>query len=353
MTSSALSAVDEQKNKDPGNIGTHRSGGLNGSGGPGGNPISVAWRRFAWSVLAYNVLVVLWGAVVRATGSGAGCGDHWPLCNGVILPQSPQFHTVVEFTHRLMSGASLLLVAALTVWTWRRTERGHLARWASGAAMALTLNEALLGALLVLLRLVAHNQSAARGVYLSFHFANTLLLLGALTLAAEFASRPRTRAGTALRHGWLLTPALGLAVTVLVGVTGSLAALGDTLFPATSLAGAFAQDFSTTASLLLRLRWIHPASAFVAGLLVAWLLAQAFRANAPARRRNLGVAVLALLIVQYMLGTLDVLLLAPTWLQIVHLLGADLFWISLVLLTAEFCMVDRQPAEEFKVSRPA
>jgi cytochrome c oxidase assembly protein subunit 15 len=303
--------------------------------------VSARLRTFAWFVLAYNVLVVLWGAVVRATGSGAGCGDHWPLCNGVVLPQSPQFHTIVEFTHRLMSGASLLLVAALLIWTWRSTIRGKLARWAAVTAMVLTLNEALLGALLVLLRLVAHNKSAARGVYLSFHFANTLLLLAMLALTAEFLTRPRDRATTSLRQGRLLFPILGITATLFVGVTGSLAALGDTLFPATSLAAAFHQDFSSTASLLLRLRWIHPASALIAAAFVSWLLVQSFRATAAPRTRSLGLAVLCTLILQVSFGILDVLLLAPTWVQILHLLGADLFWISLVLLTADYILVPR------------
>jgi len=309
---------------------------------------SATLRRFAWFVLGYNVLVVLWGAVVRATGSGAGCGDHWPLCNGVVLPQSPQFHTIVEFTHRVMSGASLLLVAVLLIWTWRSTVRGHLARWAAIAAMVLTLNEALLGALLVLLRLVAHNQSAARGVYLSFHFANTLLLLAALTLAAEFLARPRDRKTTSFRHGSLVFPVLGILATLFVGVTGSLAALGDTLFPAASLTAAFHQDFSSTASLLLRLRWIHPASALIAAAFIAWLLVESFRTTAPALTRKLGVAVLCTLGLQILLGVLDVLLLAPTWIQIAHLLGADLFWVSLVLLTTDCCLV---PQPSYVASR--
>lgn len=318
-----------------------------------GTSVSAPLRRFAWFVLAYNVLVVLWGAVVRATGSGAGCGDHWPLCNGVVLPQSPQFHTIVEFTHRIMSGASLLLVAVLLIWTWRSTLRGQLARWFAVAAMVLTLNEALLGALLVLLRLVAHNQSAARGVYLSFHFANTLLLLAALTLAAEFLSRPRDRATTCLRRGKLAFPILGILATLFVGVTGSLAALGDTLFPATSLAAAFHQDFSSTASLLLRLRWIHPASALIAAAFVSWLLVQSFRVTAASRTRLLGIAVLCTLILQILLGVIDVLLLAPTWIQILHLLGADLFWISLVLLTADYCADDRMVPQSSSVEERA
>jgi cytochrome c oxidase assembly protein subunit 15 len=305
--------------------------------------VSIALRRFAWFVLAYNVLVVLWGAVVRATGSGGGCGDHWPLCNGMVVPQLARFHTFVEFTHRMMSGAALVLIAILLIWTWRATRRGQLARWTAGAAMVLVLNEALLGALLVLLRLVAHNTSAARGIYLSFHFANTLLLLAALTLAAEFLSRPRSRTTTSLRHGSLLFPTLGILATLVVGVSGSLAALGDTLFPSSSLAGAFQQDFSAAAPLLLRLRWVHPASALIAGAFIAWLLVQSFRASAPRRMRSLALAVLCTLLLQYLLGVSDVLLRAPTWLQVLHLLGADVFWICLVLLTAAFCLVDRSP----------
>ena len=304
--------------------------------------ISPALRRFAWFVLAYNVLVVLWGAVVRATGSGGGCGDHWPLCNGVVLPQLARFHTFVEFTHRMMSGASLVLIAVLLVWTWRATHRGQLARWAAVAAMVLVLNEALLGALLVLLQLVAHNASAARGIYLSFHFANTLLLLASLALAAEFLSRPRARAATQFRRGMLFFPFLGILATLIVGVSGSLAALGDTLFPSASLAGAFQQDFSAGAPLLLRLRWIHPASALIAGAFIAWLLVQSFRRTASSRIRSLGIAVLCTLLFQYLLGISDVLLRAPTWLQIVHLLGADVFWICLVLLTASFCLIQKQ-----------
>lgn len=306
-------------------------------------PAFPALRRFAWFVLGYNVLVVLWGAVVRATGSGGGCGDHWPLCNGVVLPQLARFHTFVEFTHRVMSGASLGLIAVLLIWTWRTKQRGQFARWATGAAMILVLNEALLGALLVLLQLVAHNASAARGVYLSFHFANTLLLLAALALSAEFLSRPRARADTRLCHGKLFFPVLGILATLIVGVSGSLAALGDTLFPSTTLAGAFQQDFSGKASLLLRLRWIHPVSAFVAGPFIAWLLVQAFRRTASSHARTLGVAVLCTLLVQYLLGVSDVLLLAPTWLQVLHLLGADVFWICLILLAADCCLIPIPP----------
>lgn len=305
--------------------------------------VSLALRRFAWSVLVYNVLVILWGGAVRATGSGAGCGDQWPLCNGAAIPQSPQFHTLVEFTHRLMSGGALVLILALLVWTWLATRKGHLARWTAGIALLLVLNEALLGALLV--TVAAHSASPARGVFLfSCHLTNTLLLVAALALTAEFLANARMRITTALRHGGLLFPTLGILATLLVGVSGSLVALGETMYPSSSLLEAVRQDFSPAAPLLLRLRWIHPASAFLAGAFIAWLLVQSFRHGATSKTRGLGIAVFSTLIAQYLIGVFDVLLQQPTWLQILHLLGANVFWICLVLLTANYCLVEKSSA---------
>ena len=306
---------------------------------------SASLRRFAWFVLAYNVLVILWGGAVRTTGSGAGCGNQWPLCAGATIPQSPQFHTLIEFTHRLMSGGALLLIVALLIWTWRATCRGHLARWAAAIALVLVLNEAFLGALLV--TVAAHTASPATAVLLfSCHLTNTLLLVAALALTPEFLSKARLRRTTALRHGSLFFPAVGILATLLVGVSGSLVALGETLYPSSSLLAAIRQDFSPAAPLLLRLRWIHPASAFLAGAFIAWLLAQSFRRTAPSRARMLGIAVLSTLIAQYLLGVFDVLLQAPTWLQIAHLLGANVFWIFLVLLTAGYCLVEASPVSD-------
>src|SRR5271170_4037565 len=150
---------------------------------------SRAVNRYAWAVLAYNVAVALWGAAVRATGSGAGCGDRWPLCNGTVIQRYPTAATLIEFAHRASSGVALLTVIGLLVWTLRATPRRHLARTAAIAALVLTLNEALLGALLVLLGKVAHDQSSSRAVYLALHLTNTLLLLAALALTAHFLSR--------------------------------------------------------------------------------------------------------------------------------------------------------------------
>src|ERR1700682_2434048 len=109
------------------------------------------FARYAWAVVAYNVAVVLWGAYVRATGSGAGCGNHWPLCNGAALPVSPSLGTIIEFTHRATSGIDLALVALLVVWAFRAFARGHPVRLGATLSAIFLMSEALLGAALVLL----------------------------------------------------------------------------------------------------------------------------------------------------------------------------------------------------------
>ncbi|MDR3740556.1 MAG: COX15/CtaA family protein [Terracidiphilus sp.] len=303
---------------------------------------SPALRRFAWAVLAYFIAVILWGTLVRATGSGAGCGDHWPLCNGTVIQHSPRIDTIIEFTHRITSGISFFAVVGLLVWTLRGTQRGHLARAAAVAGVAFTLIEAILGALLVKLGLTAQSQSPLRAPYLALHLTNTLLMLAALTMTAHLLGR---RDGYLRRRVRLVAPiraSVGIFVLLIVGVTGSLAALGDTLFPAESLETAFMQDFSAQSAWLVRWRWTHPTIAFLASVFLIWLMVRAAQRSAFWDNRPLSAAVLLLLAAQYILGVLDVVLLAPVWLQIAHLLGADLLWAALVVLTARLTL---QPAE--------
>jgi len=299
---------------------------------------SPALRRFAWAVLAYFVAVILWGAVTRATGAGDGCGNHWPLCNGTLVQHSPSVDTLIEFTHRITSGISLFSVVGLMVWTFRSSARGHLARTMSVASVGFTLIEAILGALLVKLGLTAQSHSPLRAPYLALHFTNTLLLIAALALTAHMLSR---REGYRYRSIRLVSPLgaiMGLLVILVVGVTGSLAALGDTLFPATSLSEALQQDLSAKSGWLLRWRWTHPAIAFLACIFLIWILVRAAQRSTHWDNRGLSGIVLALLAAQYVLGVLDVVLLAPLWLQVLHLLGADALWSALVVLTARLTL---------------
>ncbi|MCB1057985.1 MAG: COX15/CtaA family protein, partial [Acidobacteria bacterium] len=223
--------------------------------------------RFAWTVLGVNLLVIVWGALVRATGSGAGCGSHWPLCNGEVVPLAPATQTLIEYTHRLTSGAALILVIALVLAVRRVLPKGHAARTASFWSLVLIVIEALIGAGLVIFGLVEDNASLGRAVYMALHLTNTFLLLGALTLTARWVSIPASGfpAKRNLRLGlyWV-----GVGGAIVAGISGAIAALGDTLFPATSLQQALAQDISGTAHILLRLRALHPLLAVAAALVM-------------------------------------------------------------------------------------
>jgi len=305
---------------------------------------SPALRRFAWGVLVYFIAVILWGTLVRATGSGAGCGNHWPLCNGTVMQHSASVNTMIEFTHRLTSGLSFFSVVGLLWWTFAGTVRGHLARAAAVASVVFTLIEAMLGAFLVKLGLTAQSQSPLRPAYLALHLANTLLLLAALTLTAHMLSRRKAFLRGSIR---LVAPFGAIAtvvVVMIVGVTGSLAALGDTLFPATSLGLALAQDFSATSGWLVRWRWTHPTVAFCASIFLIWLLVRAAQRSTAWDNRRLSALVLLLLATVYTLGVLDVVLLAPLWLQVAHLLAADTLWTALVVLTARLTIQPREAA---------
>lgn len=292
-----------------------------------------ALARFAWITLLWNVIVILWGAFVRATGSGAGCGAHWPLCNGEVVPRAPALETMVEFTHRLTSGLALVLVFALAVWVFRERRKGHPARPAAIATVVLILVEAAVGAGLVLFGLVAENDSVARALFMAGHLANTFMLLAALTLTAHWCTTDAPLRRDALRrNGWVF--GLTLVLLVIVGKSGAIAALGDTLYPAQSLLAGLAQDLSPTATVLVRLRVLHPILALAGTLAVAFTSARVLQStDAPLAQRWAWVTA-GLALVQVGVGLVNVILLAPVWMQIVHLLVADLLWIALVLLAA-------------------
>ena len=295
-------------------------------------------------MLGYNLLVIIWGAAVRATGSGAGCGDHWPLCNGQVVPREPEMKTLIELSHRLTSGLALLMVVGLIV-AARRTfpakntsKNGDYARRASYVTGVFMLLEALIGAGIVLFRLVAHNDSLARAVSMSLHLVNTFLLLGALTLTIWWASgRALVRLkGQGWRAGLFLVSFLGMAA---IGTTGAIAALGDTLFPRESL--QLSQYLDSAFHILLRLRIVHPFVAIAVGL---FLMGLAWFHSARSDNhftRNSATSVFVLVLLQFGVGVLNVALMAPVWMQLTHLGLANLVWIAQVFLAASVLGVEQ------------
>ena len=293
-------------------------------------------RRFsvyAWGVLAFNLLVILWGAYVRASGSGAGCGSHWPLCNGEVVPRARPLETLIELTHRTTSGVALLLVLGLLFQAFRFFPRKHPARLGAVLSIFFIITEALIGAGLVLFGFVADNDSIGRAAYLSIHLVNTFLLLAALALTAWWASTGR---GLRLRKqgALLLILCAGIVGALVLGVSGAVTALGDTLFPGGTLFGGLRDDFSPTAHILVRLRVLHPTIAVAVSALLIFAARFAV-ANRPGRMtKRFAWALVLLVIIELCAGLVNLLLLAPIPMQIVHLLLADLLWTSLVLLSA-------------------
>ncbi|MFN8472689.1 MAG: COX15/CtaA family protein [Anaerolineae bacterium] len=291
------------------------------------------FAKYAWFVVGLNILVVMWGAYVRATGSGAGCGQHWPLCNGEIVPMNAQVTTLVEFSHRLSSGLALLSVAILVIWAFRAYPKGSPVRLGATLSGIFILTEALVGAGLVLFQLVAHDESAARAVSIAVHLINTFLLLGSLTLTAWWSSggsRLDLRRNKGLTT-WLI---LGLLGMMFIGASGAIVALGDTLFPPDSLAAGLSQDLDPTAHFLVRLRLIHPFLAILIGLGLIALAYYAERESPGVWVRRSANAVKILVLAQWVAGVINVALLAPVWMQLLHLTLADLTWVALVLLSA-------------------
>jgi heme A synthase len=291
--------------------------------------------RYFNFVIIYICFVIIWGAYVRVTGSGAGCGSHWPLCNGSVIPMEPSLHTKIEFFHRLTSGLSLIFVLLGGYWARKITPKDSFVRKLSKVAVISIIFEALIGAGLVLFELVSHDQSLKRTFSIALHFVNTLILLGSLTLTAKNLPFPQN-----LQFSWptkkLKTQTLTfLSLFFLLGTTGAITALGDTLFPSQSLAHGIQADWNSASHFLVRLRILHPIIATVFFLsVIPWIHQQkaAFTSHSS-NFKNLQLhanLVTAFLIANIFLGIMNLLLLAPAWLQLMHLFVGLSIWILFV-----------------------
>lgn len=309
------------------------------------------FARYTWFVVGYTVLVILWGAIVRATGSGAGCGNHWPTCQGAIIPPPHAIETLIEFGHRVSSGLSGILVLILLVWAFRLKPVTVFVRSMAVMSFIFILVEGFLGAMLVRLELVADNASTLRAIVIGFHLVNTLVLLAFLTLTAWGAMRrnsdPRIRFTAS--SGLTLALVIALLAFVVLSAAGAITALGDTLFPAETLAEGIQEDFSPTAHFLIRLRIWHPV---LGGLTSAYLFALGYFLMRHTSSQHLEGHINGLFLLvsgQIGAGIINVVLLAPIWMQVVHLLLADALWILLVVITAE-ALTSSEMADEPRIS---
>lgn len=299
------------------------------------------FAKYAWFVLVWNIVVILWGVFLRASKSGDGCGQHWLTCGGEVVPSAPELKTIIEFSHRVTSSLAGVLIIVLLVWAFVRWRSGKgeqhrlILRMATGSFIFVVL-EGLLGAGLVLTGNTAENLTPERPFWMAGHLINTFILLAFLTLTARYAG-----GGARLRFNidkkYLAVIAIGALAVFVVGISGSIAALSHMIFPSGTLAESVAKDFSPTSNILLRLRLLHPITAILTGVflvfLTGWLAKESGKEKRVVRWSN----VLSLLVLaQIAFGSATLFMLAPMVMQLGHLLLADAIWISYVLLAASF-----------------
>ena len=280
-------------------------------------------QKFSWAFVGYLVLVILFGAWVRISGSGAGCGNHWPTCQGVVLPADPGIKTIIEFTHRITSALSGLFGIGILVWAWRK--KSPALPWAA-AMFFFLLVEGFIGAVLVKKELVENDASMSRAVVISLHLVNTMLLMFCAVATALRAGAERYRnnyAGVGV--------IVAMAVLVLTNATGAVTALGDTIFPiqpaiGPELIAKIREDISPGQHFLVRLRVLHPITASITAAIVFGVLSILQRRT----KSTWALAGMGIVVIQVALGVGNIWLAAPGWMQIGHLLTAQLLWICIV-----------------------
>lgn len=299
---------------------------------------------YAWFVVAYTIFVIAFGALVRATGSGAGCGSHWPTCNGEVLPTLARMETATEFGHRLTSGLAGIIVIGLTVWAFRRPSNRATK---TGAVLSLVfiIIEGLIGAALVRLELVEDNASVLRAVAIALHLVNTLILLAWMGLTAWAASKPQDLK-LRLQRRTLVLLGVGLVGMLVLSAMGAVTALGDTLFPSESLAAGLRDDIDPNAHFLIRLRVIHPVLAVIVSVYLVSVVPMLSSRIESQRIGRLSNQLIALIGLQIVVGVVNVVLLAPLWMQVIHLVLADILWLTLIVLTGEFAEAEAAIPQE-------
>ncbi|MEO7538776.1 MAG: COX15/CtaA family protein [Pyrinomonadaceae bacterium] len=304
-------------------------------------PKLTAFAKYAWFVLAWNLLVILWGVFLRASKSGDGCGQHWLTCHGEVIPTAPELKTVIEFSHRITSSLAGILIIILVVWAFRRwqrlrTEQERVTLKMAAGSLIFVVIEGLLGAGLVLTGNTAETLTPERPLWMAGHLVNTLILVGFLTMTARYGSGA-ARVSFKIDRQYLAAISIGIAAIFIVGITGSIAALSSMIFPPGTITEGIATDFSPTSHILLRLRILHPVTAILTAVflifLTGWLTKETASEPGVSRWSNV---ISLLVLAQLGAGAATLLMKAPIVMQLVHLLLVDLIWISYVIFASNF-----------------
>ena len=303
-------------------------------------PSSSGLRVFAWLNLGYLVLVILWGTVVRATKSGAGCGSHWPLCNGDIVPLGAELETIIEFTHRVTSGICLPLVLGLFIIIARRYGKSHPAWWPALFTIIFTITEGLIGAAIVKWEHVADSTTPFRGITMPLHLVNTYFLLATAAATVWFLYKPRhieLWPSDKKTRNLLLT--MG-SLLLLLGMSGAIVALGDALFPMAD----FGDNFDKDSHIFVRMRIWHPILAIISLFILTGFSQVLARHKPSPLGEKLSSWFCTVVFLQLCIGFLNYFLKAPVYMQVIHLAVANGMWLIFCFMSLNL-QQERYPAK--------
>lgn len=288
---------------------------------------SQSLSRYAWILVYYTVLVIIWGAWVRISHSGDGCGKSWPLCDGALFPKSAESKTWIEYFHRLTSGLYGIIVIHIYYLIRNNFPLHTLQRLFGLSTLILMFIEAALGAALVLKGLVGENATVFRLVVMTLHQVNSLLLVGSTVALATSLSKPAIYQWN-LKNLFLHNGLLFLFI--LIPATGAWAALSNTLFPSTDLLQGLADDLSSDSPWILKLRIIHPLLAAGFCLYWAYYFWNKSEDTHDTHLKKSSLYLAGFFVVALLFGVLTLVSLSPVWMKLVHLSLAQLLWIALM-----------------------
>jgi len=285
----------------------------------------VTINKLSFLGLVFSIFSIIAGAIVRATGSGDGCGASWPTCNGKIVPELDTPSELIEFSHRSISGLLLIITFIIFVKSFN-DKVPNLQKRIIWFLTFFVLFEALIGAVIVIYEWVGLNSSAPRIIAVPLHLVNTFGLLGTYTLLFHLTKNSKNSLNNFFDKGFKI----GIFLFLLSGATGSITALADAIFPSASFLTGLAEDFDSKSEILTRLRILHP---IVAAALSVYLYSEANRLQSEYKVITKNIKLLVLLGV--LLGVLNVVSNIILPLSILHLLMADLLWVVYVDKSAE------------------
>ena len=269
---------------------------------------------FLW---IYSIAVIVWGAWVRISKSGDGCGTSWPLCNNTIVPDLQDTNAMIELTHRVSTGLYGIFVVLLIIWTFKLFPKKHILRKVALFILSLTILEALIGAKLVLLGLVGDNTGWSRILVMSIHQVTSILLTGSIARAYYLTALDK------INFSWLVE--IGKIIMLLIVATGGVAALSNTVFPSSSIMDGLMSDLDPTSHILLKLRVIHPILALSLTLAMMIILIKLHKYN-PKYAKELALCFSIAIVV----GIITLITLSPIYMKLIHLVIAHFVWAMFV-----------------------